>query len=122
MIRPEDGDWAALFQADCDLNIGLPLELLSAEGYAERNGLTREAYIIRVLRAERERRQEEDGLARDRDMLDMVIDAARDEGVPIMEYVLSGKLLPRIGRSRTWDLSPDFLAKLLTRYEERTTS
>lgn len=115
----EDGDWAALVRADCARNAGLPLELLGASGYAGREGITREEYVIRVLRAERERRQAEDAIARDQGMLDMIIDAARKEGIPVVEYALSGRLVPAIGRSRTWDLSPDFLAKLLTRYEER---
>lgn len=119
MKQAEDGTWEALVKADCEHNAGLPMELLSAEGYAERDGITRETYIIRILRAERKRRQVEDAIGSDRVMLDMVIDAAREDGVGVVEYVLSDKLIPKIGRSRTWDISPDFLAKLLTRFEER---
>lgn len=119
MKQAEDGTWEALVKADRERNVGMPMELLSAEGYAERDGITREMYIIRVLRAERERRQAEDAISSDKVLLDMVIDAAREDGVGVVEYVLSGKLIPKIGRSRTWDISPDFLAKLLTRFEER---
>ena len=32
--------WPELVDADEERNIGLPLELFSAEGYAERDGLT----------------------------------------------------------------------------------
>lgn len=119
MRQAEDGTWGALVKADRERNVGMPMELISAEGYAERDGITREEYIIKVLRAERERRQAEDSISSDRVMLDMVIDAAHADGVTVVEYVLSGKLIPKIGRSRTWDISPDFLAKLLDRYQER---
>jgi hypothetical protein len=114
-----DGSWAALVQADRDRNAGMPIELLNAEVYANREGLTREEYVIKVLRAERDRRQAEDRIASDHVLLDEVIDSAHAEGIAIVEYVTSGAFLPRLGPRRTWDINPDFLAQLLTRLQER---
>jgi hypothetical protein len=118
MRTSEDGDWRELVAADRNLNIGMPLELLAAEGYACRDGITREDYIIKVLRAERARRQHEDAIAADIVLMDDVIDRARAAGVTIVDFLLSDDFL-HLGRGQTWDLSPDFLAKLLTRYQKR---
>lgn len=114
---PEDGSWAALVKADEARNAGIPIDLLSASGYAEREGISREDYIIRVLRAERDRRQQEDAIASDRILLDDVIDGARDAGLPVVEFILSDRFPARA--NRTWDISPDFLAKIIGRLEER---
>jgi hypothetical protein len=114
---PETGTWDALVKADEMRNVGLPLELISASVYAEREGITREDYIIRVLRAERDRRQKEDAVTSSNALLDDVIDRAREAGVPVVEYLLSDAFPARA--DSTWEISPDFLARLLTRLEER---
>lgn len=119
--QAEHGSWTELFQADCDRNAGMPIELISAEVYAQREGMTREAHIIRVLRADRERRQAEAQLVSDRVLLDGVIDSARAAEMTVVEYITSDQFLPKCTSRprRTWDISPDFLAQLLTRVEER---
>jgi hypothetical protein len=114
--------WDKLVEADRDRNAGMAIELLSAEGYANRENLTLERYIIKVLRAERDRRQAVDQIASDNALLDEVIDAATNDGSTIVEYLTSGAFLPHIGPRTTWEMSPDFLASLLTRVQERQRS
>jgi len=111
-----------LVKADRMLNVGMSLELMSAYMYAKREGTSAPEYIIRILRAERDRRQEVDAVIRDRDMVDGIIDDARKAGVPIVEYIMSGAPFSSPGEHQVaspWKLNPDFLAKLLTLLEER---
>jgi hypothetical protein len=119
MRHADDGQWGELLAADWALNAGLPLELMSAEGYAHRDGVSREEYIIKVLRAERDKRQRDDAITGDQVMLDKIIDGARRAGVTVVDYIINGEFTSGTQRCSTWNLSPDFLAKLLTRYEER---
>lgn len=107
-----------LTSADCARNAGMAMELFSAALYAGHDGLSVPAYIIKILRAERERRQDADRIARDKVLLDEVIDAARAASLPIVDYLLSGQF-PGGPVTSTWKLSPDFLARLITRMEER---
>lgn len=124
MQKPEDGDWAKLVAADVENNVGMPMELISAAIYAERHQMSREQYIIDVLRQERVRRQEEDRVTGDRMMLDGIIDDAQAAGMTVVDYIISGKMFSgkfgTHGPVTTWEVSPDFLAKLLTRYQERS--
>lgn len=125
MQEPEDGNWAKLVAADVEKNVGMPFELMSAAIYAERHRMSREHYIIDVLRKERMRRQEEDRIASDRVLLDGIIDDSQAASMTIVDYVLSGKMFSgkfgTRGPGTTWELNSDFLAKLLTRYQERST-
>lgn len=108
--------WPELVQADRDRNAGMPIDLISVEGYAKMDGITPEEYIIKVLRAERERRQIQERAGSDRQMADQVIDEAILTGQPVVEYVLTRLALPP---GRIQDVRPEFLAKLIARLEER---
>jgi hypothetical protein len=108
--------------ADRARNAGTSIELMSAFMYARHEGISTPEYIIKVLRAERDRKQDIDAVIRDRELADKVIDEAGEAGMTIVAYVMSGQLFgdPELHRmTRTWDISPDFLATLLTRMEER---
>lgn len=105
--------WRDLLEADRDRNVGMPLDLISAEGYAEQEGVTRAQYIIRVLRAERDRRSALDSIACDRMLLDEVIDEARKKGVPV-----PAMLAERFGTKEA-EISSHFMVKLVTRMQER---
>jgi hypothetical protein len=115
--------YAELVAADQQLNMGMAIELLSGTIYARRENISLPAYIVKILRAERVRRQAEDSAASDQVLLDEVIDRASAAGVTIVEYLLSGAIFSKPDehrRTSTWELSPNFLAKLLTRMEERS--
>ena len=106
--------WPELAEADKAANGGLGLELLSAEGYAERDGVSTEAYIVAVLRAERIRRQDQDALVSDRALLDELLGEARAAGMSVIDYTAQ-----RYGNGRGPEgLSADFLRKLVRRLEE----
>ena len=116
--------WPELVQADADRNGGsMPMELFSAEGYARMDNVTPEQYIIDVLRRERERRQELDGIVREAAMVDEQIDAAAAEGISIIEYLTH--YFNEAGSSkkghvfRPEDISAFYLRKILARMEER---
>jgi hypothetical protein len=111
-----------LEKADRRMNAGLPMELLSVYGYAQREGISAPEYIIKVLRAERDRQQDIDAVIRDRDMADMFLDKAAEAGMTIVEYVMSGQFFSNPEQHRVksaYKINPDFLATLLTRMEER---
>lgn len=108
-----------LWDEDKKRNHGLALELMSAYGYAERLSITLPEYIIMVLRDERLRVQEIDHIAQEAALMDTVIDGARAAGMTIVDYIISGQFLSEAWPTTTWQLSPDFLARLLTRYQER---
>lgn len=116
-----EGTWDALVAADEQRNAGMSVDLMAAAGYAERQNQNTVQYIIDVLRAERERRQEEDRAASDRAMADMVIDGAHAAGMSIVDYVISGTFIHGEPRS-IWDISPEFLGQLVSRCEERMRS
>src|SRR6185437_16024443 len=109
--------WPELVAADNERNAGMPMEMLSVEGYAGIDGISPEAYIIKVLRAERERRQDIDRMAADKDLLDLEILGAAAVGMPVVDWIIQHV---GDGKWRTEDLSPVFLASLVRRLEERT--
>jgi hypothetical protein len=108
-----------LWNEDKKRNHGIALELMSASGYAERLSITLAEYVIMVLRDERLRVQEIDHIAQEAALMDTVIDGARAAGMTVADYITSGEFLPEAGPTTTWKISPDFFARLLTRYQER---
>lgn len=114
--------WPELFAADVERNVGMPMELFSAEVYAEQDGQTPEEYIVRVLRAERERRQAQDRIVSDRAWLDELIDGADEAGIPVLEHVLAqlnGSKWTEGSSRRVEDLAPQFIRTLARRLQER---
>ena len=114
--------WPELYRADCDRNAGMPMEMLSVEGYAGREGLTPEQYIIKVLRDERDRRQAVDEVARKDREIDEFIDLAAAAGVSVLDLAINrvnSHLPPELGILTTAALSRDFLLRLSRRLEER---
>jgi len=109
--------WPELAQQDRWANGGgFEMDLTSAWMYAQRDGTTFERYIIEVLRAERIRRQEQDGLVQDRAMIDDMIGKARERGIPVLEYVAT-EYGDHDGDTRK--LARDFTEKIVRRLEER---
>lgn len=119
--------WPDLVGADEDRNAGMPMELFHVEVYAEQAGVSPEEYIIQVLRAERERRQEQDRIVSDRRRLDVSIDEARAAGMGVLEHTAcflsdmkpEHRLLTKPGAFRPEDISKHFMMELIHRFEER---
>ena len=112
----------SLTAADRRLNGGLSLELLSAETYAEMDKVTPEDYVVRVLRQERIRRQEQDRIVGDQALMDEFIDGALAAGLPIHQYVAKRLTDSEWSHEATFspdDVSYDFLVKVGARMIER---
>lgn len=105
--------WRDLVGADLDRNAGMAMELISAAGYAAKEGVTRADYIVGVLRAERTRRQALDSIGSDRVLLDEVIDEALAKGIPV------ATMLAARFRTTESEISSHFMAQLTRRMQER---
>jgi hypothetical protein len=105
----------------------MPMELLSAEGYAAQAGVSPESYVIQVLRAERERRQALDEITRSQLMMDEQIDGAIAAGMGVLQYTAckladvppDRRLLAPLGDVRPGDLSKYYMMQLIGRLQER---
>lgn len=106
--------WPEISHADARRNGGSPIELMSAQAYADYDGMSLEDYIIKVLRAERDERQKQDRVVRDGAQVDLLLARAAAAGMPLIDYIVH-----KFGHGRgTGGLNPDFLAVIIRRMEE----
>lgn len=106
--------WPELAKADEQANGGgFDIDLMSAHMYAQRDGLSFEEYIIKVLREERIRRQELDSVIRDRSLLDEIFLQVKAAKTDFLTFVAT-----KYGDGDIRKINPDFLVKVIRYLEE----